>query len=212
MLDINVIRADPDRVAAALSKRVDDVDLSRVLTLDDRRRAQMTLLEAKRAERKQYAQRISEARRAGEDSPTLEAEATALRSVISGLEADLAATEEQFHAAMVELPNVPADQVPAGGKENNAVVKTWGAPPDLGNKQLDHVELCTRLGLVDFERGTKLGGSGFWLYTGLGAALEWALLDYFLQNTCRRRLPVHAATTPAPHGMRVHRRAVPEIC
>jgi seryl-tRNA synthetase len=83
---------------------------------------------------------------------------------------------------MVELPNVPADQVPAGGKENNAVVKTWGAPPDLGNKQLDHVELCTRLGLVDFERGTKLGGSGFWLYTGLGAALEWALLDYFCKT------------------------------
>lgn len=182
MLDIDVIRADPDRVAAALSKRVDGVDLSGVLSLDDRRREQRHLLEVKRSERKQYAQRISEARRAGGDSSGLEAEATELRTAISNLEAELASTEEQFHAAMVELPNVPADEVPAGGKEGNVVVKTWGEPRDLGDKGLDHVELCTRLGLVDYERGTKLGGSGFWLYKGRGAALEWALLDYFCKT------------------------------
>jgi seryl-tRNA synthetase len=82
---------------------------------------------------------------------------------------------------MATLPNLPDDRVPPGGKENNRVVRTWGEKPALAEPK-DHVELATRLGLIDYERGTKLGGNGFWLYTGKGAQMEWALLDFFCRE------------------------------
>jgi seryl-tRNA synthetase len=72
-------------------------------------------------------------------------------------------------------------RVPAGGKEKNQVVRTWGARPEIANLQ-DHVEIATKLGLIDYERGVKLGGRGFWLYRGVGAALEWALLNLFVSR------------------------------
>lgn len=82
---------------------------------------------------------------------------------------------------MSELPNLPADDVVAGGKEANRVVKTFGQPPAI-EKVRDHVELSRSLGLVDYERGVKLGGSGFWIYTGQGARLEWALINWFIDR------------------------------
>ena len=88
--------------------------------------------------------------------------------------------------------------MPAGGKENNQVVRVWGEQPAGIANPLDHVALCRRLGLIDYERGTKIGGSGFWLYSGLGAALEWALLDYFCREHFRDGyefiLPPHLLT------------------
>ena len=64
----------------------------------------------------------------------------------------------------MELPNLPDERSPAGGKEANQVVRTWGSKPELGDRPLDHVELCTRLGLIDYARGAKLGGNGYWIY------------------------------------------------
>src|SRR6202012_649409 len=90
-----------------------------------------------------------------------------------------AEAEATLQRLLSQLPNMPDDRAPIGGKEANQVVRTWGSKPELGDKPLDHVELCTRLGLIDYQRGTKLGGSCYWIYTGRGAALEWALLDFF---------------------------------
>ncbi|MDD4495007.1 MAG: serine--tRNA ligase, partial [Eubacteriales bacterium] len=83
---------------------------------------------------------------------------------------------------LAALPNIPADDVVAGGKENNQVVRSWGEKPEFSFKPKDHVQLVTDLKLVDYERGVKLGGNGFWAYRGTGALLEWALLNYFVET------------------------------
>jgi len=79
------------------------------------------------------------------------------------------------------LPNIPADDVVAGGKENNQVIKTFGKQPEFDFKAKDHIELATSLGLIDYERAAKMSGAGFWIYQGDGALLEWALLNYFVK-------------------------------
>ncbi|MGW5673291.1 serine--tRNA ligase, partial [Micromonospora sp. NPDC003776] len=86
-----------------------------------------------------------------------------------------------LRSTMSELPNLPADDVVAGGKEANRVVRTFGEPPAIAQVR-DHVELSRALGLVDHERGVKLGGSGFWMYTGMGARLEWALVNWLIEQ------------------------------
>lgn len=178
MLDLSLIRRDPEQVAARLRLRVDDVDLRPILELDERRRGLQASLDADRNRRKVVSKEVGDARRRGEDGAEQAAEAAALRDRIAAAEAELGAVDADLHGRLLELPNLPDERVPAGGKEANQVVATWGEAPDLGAAPLDHVELATRLGLVDFARGAKLGGSGYWLYTGAGARLEWALLDW----------------------------------
>ena len=198
MIDLELIRRDPDRVRAALLKRMDEVDFNPLLDLDRRRRDLTMEVETARARRNEVAAQVGKARSKGGEAPELEAEASALKQRIADLEAALTETGDALHQLLVELPNVPDDRVPPGGKESNQVVRTWGERPSLA-KPLDHVEIGTRLGLVDYPRGTKLGGSGFWLYSGAGAALEWALLDWFnrehLKDGYHFFLPPHLLVT-----------------
>jgi seryl-tRNA synthetase len=179
MLDIELIRSDPEFVRAALRKRVDDVDLTPILEADALRRRLTTEVDLARAERNRQAKQIGRLKSSGADTAEAQRQAAALGDQVTGMQAALTEVEHTLHDLLMELPNLPDDRAPAGGKEANQVVRTWGKQPDLGDKPLDHVELCTRLGLVDYARGVKLGGSGYWLYTGPGAALEWALLDFF---------------------------------
>ncbi|HOW90000.1 MAG TPA: serine--tRNA ligase, partial [Elusimicrobiales bacterium] len=80
------------------------------------------------------------------------------------------------------LPNLPAEDVPAGGKEGNSVLREWGSKPEPGRASRSHLDISKSLGLVDYERGAKLGGTGFWVYRDLGARLEWALLNMFVDT------------------------------
>ena len=89
------------------------------------------------------------------------------------------AEQDEFLAS---LPNIPADDIPAGGKENNEVVSVWGDPMPVEASMKNHVDLVESCGMVDYERGAKLSGSGFWIYRGPGAILEWALLNYFISE------------------------------
>jgi len=99
---------------------------------------------------------------------------------IKSLEVELARKETELEQRLAELPNLPADDVVAGGKENNAVIYTFGKQPEFSFPFRDHVDLATSLGVIDYERAVKMSGSGFWCYTGNGALLEWALLSYFI--------------------------------
>jgi seryl-tRNA synthetase len=182
VIDIELIRKNSDRVRQALAKRVPDINLDPVLELDQRRRTLVKTIDDQRARRKQLSERIARGRAAGEDTAGLQAEATALREDVGTLETDLSTVENNLNELLASLPNLPDDRVPAGGKENNQVVRVWGEKPNLPDKPLDHVEISTRLGLIDHARGTKLGGAGFWIYTGMGAALEWALIDFFCRE------------------------------
>jgi seryl-tRNA synthetase len=179
MLDIELIRSDPEFVRQALLKRMDRVDLEPVLEADAQRRKLLREVEAARAERNRQAKEIGKLRASGADTAEAQRHAAALGDDISRMQSALSDIEKHLQGLLMELPNLPDDRSPAGGKEANQVVRTWGELPALGDRALDHVELCTRLGLVDYARGVKLGGNGYWIYTGQGAALEWALLDFF---------------------------------
>ena len=173
MLDIKLIRDKKEEVEKALLKRIakSALDLDKVIKLDDTRRDVIIKLEALKAERnknskiKPTSEIIEQMKKIGEE--------------IKELEISLKTTEDQLKEQLSELPNIPADDVLSGGKENNKVIKTFGQKPKPDFKLIDHVELATRLNLIDYERGVKIAGSGFWCYKGKGALLEWALLNYF---------------------------------
>lgn len=184
MLDIQLVRDDKDAVAAGLAKRMERAEaetaLSEILSLDEQRRALIAEVDRERHRRKQEAERFAAAKRAGREVPR-PVDGDASKQALAELEGKLRGIESELQDLMAGLPNLPADDVVAGGKEANRVVKEWGEQPTL-EKVRDHVELATALDLVDFERGVKLGGSGFWIYTGMGARLEWALVNWFVQR------------------------------
>lgn len=184
MIDIELIKKEPKELYRALRKRDDEVDFDPIIDADQKRRALIIEIEGKRAERKQIAKGIGERRGQGEDASELESTATSLRDGIATLTRELDTEERRLRELLLELPNIPDERVPAGGKESNEVVKVWGEQPQI-ERVRDHVEINTALKLVDYERGTKLGGNGFWIYTGMGAALEWAMLNFFREEHTR---------------------------
>jgi seryl-tRNA synthetase len=179
MLDIKYIKQNKDKVAELLAKRVDDLDLDIVLDIDVESKRVTTELEKLQSERNQLSKQIGQLRSKKEDTTTLEAEVQNINNRIKEQSEEAASLKEALLNELAKLPNIPDVRVPEGGKENNQVVKTYGEKPVFNFKNKDHVDLCTDLKLIDYERGVKLGGAGFWLYTGVGAALEWALLNYF---------------------------------
>lgn len=199
MLDIRMIRREPERVREALLKKMDSVDLESILRADDEYRAANTELEEFRSERNKLSQSIGQARAKGLASDDLMRRSEEVNARIAVLEPAIRIKQESLDELLSALPNLPANDVVAGGKEANQVIRTYGAKPPLLDGALDHVALSELLGLVDYERGTKLGGAGFWIYTGRGAALEWALLNYFCKLHYSRGyrfiLPPHILTT-----------------
>jgi seryl-tRNA synthetase len=182
MLDLELLRKQPDEVAAGLERRGARAELEPILEADRRRRELVDRVQTLSGERKRIGREIGERKRSGEDTAELETTATAAREELGALTPELEQVEQRLRDLMLELPNLPDPRVPGGGKENNQVVREWGEKPDFPAGMGDHVDIATRLGLVDFERGIKLGGRGFWLYRGLGAQLEWALLDLFVSE------------------------------
>ncbi|MEU6374135.1 serine--tRNA ligase [Streptomyces sp. NPDC046909] len=201
MLDVTLIRQHPDRVRAALRKRAVDADLPAFLALDTAFREARTAVERLRGERRRISADIAVRRRAGEPAEELQARAKELTDRLTDTETELTRLAREHQDFLDALPNLPDDDVVAGGKENNEVVRVTGTPPVFDVTAKDHVQLAENLGLVDYRRGTRLAGSGHWIYRGDGAALEWALLNHFL-DTHRRAgyefvLPPHLLTHEA---------------
>lgn len=179
MLDIKHIRKNQDQVTKALFKRVPDIDLTPLLQMDDRVKEVNTRIENLQSQRNKFSKDIGMLKSKQENTDDLEKQVKDLNTEITNLSADYERLNAELTELMLTLPNIPDDRVPPGGKESNQVVKVHGDKPNFDFKIKDHVELCSSLELVDYERGVKLGGSGFWLYKGLGAALEWSLLNFF---------------------------------
>ena len=182
MLDINLIRKEPEKVRQALLKRMDDVSFDELLDLDTRRRELIQETEGMKARRNEVSAEIPRLKKAGQDVEDLLSEMKQLADAIKDQDADLRTVNDQIQYIMDRLPCMPDEDVLPGGKENNQVVRTWGAKPAFDFTPKDHVDLVTSLGLVDYERGVKLGGNGFWLYSGIGAQLEWGLINYFIET------------------------------
>lgn len=182
MLDINEIRNNPERIKNALAKRLVEVDFTEFLEWDQKRRSLIAESEALKARKNKVSSEIPFLKKEGKDVTVLLNEMKEISEKIKTLEDELKAVEDAIFRFVAGLPNLPAEDVVAGGKENNQVVKVHGEKPRFSFTPKNHVDLVNSLGLIDYERGVKLGGNGFWLYTGDGALLEWALLNYFIQE------------------------------
>lgn len=182
MLDINLIRSDSAKVSAALAKKGYKVDFAEMLGWDAERKAAKQSVEELKAKRNKVSAEIPKLKKAGEPVEKIFEEMRALGDEIAAEDARIAELEGKINDFLLGLPNMPDDDLLAGEKENNQVIKVVGKPTEFGFKPKNHVDLCVDLGLIDYERGVKLSGGGFWLYRGMGARLEWALLNYFIDE------------------------------
>jgi len=184
MLDIKLIRENPDKVKAGLRAKGADCDkeIDRILELDAQRRDAIYATENLKAEQNKVSKKIPELKKAGADTSAIFAEMNKLKEEIKENDARLREIEEEYRGLMLSLPNLPDEDLKPGGKENNEPVRFFGEKPRFDFEPKNHVDLCTDLGLIDYTRGAKLSGSGFWVYRGLGARLEWALLNYFIDT------------------------------
>ncbi len=198
MLDIRKIKENPDAVKAGLkAKEVGcDAIVDRSLELDTQIRSLKTTTETQTAQKNKLSKENGKlfgqkkgAEKRGEDTSALDAqiaansaESVALDKAIENEAAQLKTLSEEFRVAMLSLPNLPDADLLPGGKENNEPLRYIGSKPAFDFEPKHHVDLCANLGLIDYERGVKLAGAGNWMYTGMGARLEWALLNYFIDT------------------------------
>ena len=182
MIDINLIRNNKEEVIKKLSKRMDNVNFDEVLENDKLKRELVLKIDTLKSERNKVSAMVPVMKKENKDVTEIFAEMKKLGEEIAKGDEQIKSLDTKINDFLCRLPNIPDDDLVAGGKENNQVIYTFGNKPEFNFKPKNHVELCTNLGLIDYERGTKLAGNGYWIYRGLGARLEWALLNYFVEE------------------------------
>ena len=184
MISIQLVRDDPEAVKRAIARKGEPTDaIDRLLAADARRRVIEAEANDLRAERNAGNRQLGELLRAGQaaDADALKARMAALSQQIDAMSGELAQLESAIEADLLQVPNLPDDSVPDGaGAEDNPVVRSWGELAAAGSAA-PHWEIGERLGLFDLERGAKIAGSGFILYTGPGARLQRALIGLMLE-------------------------------
>ena len=190
MLTLQAIRNNTQEIIDRLAKRGHDRsgDIQEVLRLDEQKRASQTSLEQKLAASNNIAKEIGDLFKAGkkEEADARKEESVALKEQIKGLETELAELEEQLKQKMYEIPNAPSEQVKYGKTpEENETVFEWGTEPVIPADAKPHWDLTTQYKLVDFELGNKITGAGFPVYTGKGARLQRALINFFLDEALK---------------------------
>lgn len=182
MLDPKLIRANPEAVRQGLTnKKADTSVLDEFLEADELWRRELTQVDELKALRNTVSEQISKMKRTGEDASAEIARMREVSDRVKELDTEVKQLEARVQNALLMIPNIPDESVPVGqDAQDNVVVREWGDPPKFDFDPQPHWEIATRMGLVDFERGTRLSGSGFILYTGLGARLERALINWML--------------------------------
>ena len=182
MLDINLIRENPEKVKEALKKKLWDADFTELLLWDKQRKELIQEVESNKAEMNKLSASVPAAKKAGEDVSKIFAKVKEIAANNQQKDQELKELETKIFNFLAELPNIPDDDLVGGGKENNQVIKVVGKKPEFDFPMKDHVELATSLGLINYDRAAKIAGRGAWIYTGLGAQLEFALLQYFINT------------------------------
>ena len=206
MLDINLIRENPEKVKEALKKKLWDEEIKKLekllkdinlkipdierfnsdfdelLKWDAERKALIQVVEGNKAEMNRLSASVPQAKKAGEDVSKIFVKVKEIAKENAEKEEQLKALNDKIFDFVSCLPNLPDEDLLGGGKENNKPIKVVGKKPEFAFKAKDHVELATSLGLVDYDRGAKIAGHGAWIYTNLGARLEWALLNFFISE------------------------------
>jgi len=195
MLDIKFVRENPDKLREALGKRgmgdffVPEVQLSlgQLLEMEDRRRQLLKEAEELRNRRNVVSEDIGRLKREKKDADSLLTEMKGVSDMIKELDETLGKVEETATTFLRYIPNIPHSSVPVGKDETeNKVVRTWGEPKDLGFPPLNHWDIGEMLGIIDFDRASKIAGARFALMRGAGARLERALMNFMLDlNTSK---------------------------
>ena len=184
MIDLQILRTDPERVREAQRRRGASPDLvDEILTRDEARRSAISRFEKLRSEQKILGKQVASA--SGDERASLLERTRALATDVKAAEADQTAAERGLNDVLSTLPNLAAPEAPAGGEDDYVVLEEIGTPRDFaaeGFEPLDHVELGRRLGAIDIERGAKVSGGRFYYLTGVGADLEFALLTMALDQ------------------------------
>ena len=184
MIDIKLIKENPEEVIKRFKIKGKDAeaDIKRILELDGMRRSLISETEALKAEQNKENKLIPTYKKEGKDVTEIFAKLKDIGNKSKEIDAELKKVEAEYTSLMLSLPNLPDPDLKEGGKENNEPLRYFGEPKKFDFEPKNHVDLCTSLGLIDYERGTKLSGNGFWIYRGMGARLEWALLNYFIET------------------------------
>ena len=184
MLDIRRIKENPEEIIDLLARKGKDAreTIERILELDNQRRALVSETDNLKAKQNAVSKQIPAMKKAGQDTASVFAEMNALKETIKENDGKISVIEAEYKDLMLGLPNLPDPDLLPGGKENNQPLRYFGEPHTFDFEPKNHVDLCTGLNLIDYERGVKMGGNGFWCYKGMGARLEWALLNYFIDT------------------------------
>ncbi len=182
MLDLVRIRNNTQEVIDLLAKKGCEVDFTDVIAWDDERKKLIGEIEQLKAQRNKVSAEIPKLKKAGQDVAPIFEEMRKIGEDIAAGDEKINALVAKVNDFLCRLPNIPDADLLPGEKENNQVVKTWGEQTKFDFTPKNHYDLCVDLGLIDYERGVKLSGNGFWIYRGMGARLEWALLNYFVDE------------------------------
>lgn len=182
MLDVKLILEKPDYVKAALRKKLWDFDPTEIIELSSQRLELLKKVEAIKAEQNKLSASVPAIKKEGGDVKSIFAKVKELGAQNKESEEKLNEIEAKIKSLVEVLPNLPDDDLVAGSKENNHPIYHFGEERKFGFTPKNHVELCESLGLIDYKRAAKISGTGTWVYTNLGARLEWALLNYFIEN------------------------------
>lgn len=182
MIDINRIRNNKEEVEKALLKRMDNVDLDELLEWDKEKRRLGAQMDEYRAERRKASDTIPKMKKEGKGTTAIVEQMKELSTKIDEGMVKYNELEKKVFDYLAGLPNTPDDDVLAGGKENNEVLRTHLTKPEFDFEIKPHYEILKDLKMVDYERGVKIAGEKNWIYTGIGARFEWALINYFIDT------------------------------
>ncbi|MCR3758862.1 serine--tRNA ligase [Clostridium felsineum] len=186
MLDLKRIRTNPEEVKKALSNRGEDFEVSiidELIGLDEERRKNLVEVENLKSKRNKDSGEIAKLKKSGQNADELLAEMKKISDDIKGIDAKVSGIDEKIEYIMLRIPNIPNPSVPEGkSDEDNIEIRKWGEPKKFDFDFKAHWDIGTNLGLLDFERGGKVAGSRFTFYKGLGARLERAVINFFLDT------------------------------
>lgn len=180
MLDIKLMRREPERVAQAVGRRGKEIDMKPFLEADEKHREVIAQIEELQSQRNAKSKEVGQRKRNGESADDLMAEVSAINEKIKELDESKDALEAQVRDFVVSIPNMPDDSIPDGGEDDYRVERTWGEPRQFDFEPKAHWDLGVDLGILDFDRAAKVTGSRFTFYKGLAARLERAIISFMI--------------------------------
>ncbi len=183
MLDIKILRTEPDKIREALKNRCNDLDITPAIELDAKRRELLTDVEQKKAKQNEITKKIPAMKKAGENTDSIFAEMRELSDEIKKDDAKISEIDEELRNFMLRIPNIPNLSVPVGADDSeNVEMRKFSTPREFTFEPKAHWEIGVDLDILDFDRGAKIAGSRFTVYKGLGARLERAVIQFFLNT------------------------------